>query len=539
MKLSTRLAIIVVSTIIGLITITMIALTTIKHTMQKEREMQITTLLRLTHKMVSHYQEQEQSGKLTKEAAQSQAKAAVKSMRFEDDYFFMRDMNDTMLIHPDPKREGKHDPGTKLPDGRYSAQVYRDAVANKPIGFAQTYVARPRSTDKEVKYPKLNGVIKFEPWGWIIGIGFFTDDIESTYWSYATSFILAGSIVVVVVVLLAFGMSRRIYAVLGGEPAYAAAVAVEIANGNLSQQVSTNQRHDSLLSSIARMQTSLRGMIDGIQQGSNALGGSAANLTAQMVHINDAARSSSDATTATAAAVQQMTSSVEQISQSARETELNSERSTVLAANGEKLVSQAAHEIQRVSDQIDSASQQIHGLMERSREIGGIAAVIKEIADQTNLLALNAAIEAARAGEQGRGFAVVADEVRKLAERTSGATEQITGMIQGIQHDTQSVVSSMQAVTPQVAKGVSMAEQAAESLREISEGARDTLGKIRSVAHATSEQSTASNSIASNIDRIAAMVDSAAESVRQANQTVRSLEQLSVDLRASVSQFRL
>ena len=189
--------------------------------------------------------------------------------------------------------------------------------------------------------------------------------------------------------------------------------------------------------------------------------------------------------------------------------------------------------------QIESASQEIGDLAERTRQIGGIANVIKEIADQTNLLALNAAIEAARAGEQGRGFAVVADEVRKLAERTTQATNEIANTIQAVQADTAHVVASMQAVAPQVARGVEMAEGAAQSLREISEGTQVTLGKIRDVAHATAEQTSASNSIAANVERIASMLEQADKSVRGASDSAASLSKMALDINATVSKFRV
>jgi len=202
-------------------------------------------------------------------------------------------------------------------------------------------------------------------------------------------------------------------------------------------------------------------------------------------------------------------------------------------------VHDASKEIQRAAVQVEDATALIGGLVERSREIGGIALVIKEIADQTNLLALNAAIEAARAGEQGRGFAVVADEVRKLAERTSQATGQITGMIQAINVDTTGVVNGMQSVGPQVASGVDMAEKAGLALRQISEASAVALTNVTEVAAATTEQSQASTSVARNVEQISSMVEESAQSVRAANENVLILEQLADELHQSVARFRV
>jgi methyl-accepting chemotaxis protein len=287
------------------------------------------------------------------------------------------------------------------------------------------------------------------------------------------------------------------------------------------------------------MQKNLREMINSIQHNAQQLGQAANGLSGQMNQLDSASQQTSDATTATAAAIEEMSVTIEHISYSAGETEKNSANSSQLAADGEKLVNEAAQAIQQVSVQIDDASLLISGLVKRTHEIDGIASVIKNIASQTNLLALNAAIEAARAGEQGRGFAVVADEVRNLAQRTSLATEEITSMITSIQTDTGSVVAGMGAVTPQVVLGVALAEKAANALRHINQEASATLVQVREVAASTGEQSQASASVAQNIERIANMVEATADSVGQANNNVQQLEILAQELRTSVSRFLL
>ena len=188
--------------------------------------------------------------------------------------------------------------------------------------------------------------------------------------------------------------------------------------------------------------------------------------------------------------------------------------------------------------QNDALIQRFSAFLSRLSQINQVLGSVSEIADQTNLLALNAAIEAARAGEQGRGFAVVADEVRKLAERTSAATIEIEQMIGGIQSDTVSVVGVMDAALPQVESGVQLAEGAAQSLRDIREGASATLSRIREVADSTKEQSIASTSIAQQVEHIAQMVEETSAAMNSTAETASDLERLAGELNRLVGRFR-
>jgi methyl-accepting chemotaxis protein len=184
-------------------------------------------------------------------------------------------------------------------------------------------------------------------------------------------------------------------------------------------------------------------------------------------------------------------------------------------------------------------TQLVETLEQHSTNISGIVNVIRDIADQTNLLALNAAIEAARAGEQGRGFAVVADEVRKLAERTGGATTEIGQMIDAIQTETRNAVAGMEQSQNQVGTGVQLAGQAADSLVHIQAETRRTLDQINDIASASQEQSAAANEIAQNVERIASMSEENSVAIRDASETATRLSELAHRLDRLMNRFKV
>jgi methyl-accepting chemotaxis protein len=273
--------------------------------------------------------------------------------------------------------------------------------------------------------------------------------------------------------------------------------------------------------------------------GANQVVENAEQISLASREVSIAAEHQSDATSAMAAAIEELTVSSNHISESASETEQDSLTAMTEAGEGSQRVEQATVAIQKIATTVAEASRQIHELEDRTKQVSSIANVIKDIAGQTNLLALNAAIEAARAGEQGRGFAVVADEVRKLAERTSSATIEIEQMIGGIQKDTIGAVSAMNSALPEVVHGVELAGSASTSLRAIEAGAGRTLGRVREVADATREQSAASTSIAQRVETIAQMVEETSTTIRGTAETANQLEFIAQGLKAQIGRFRV
>jgi len=209
------------------------------------------------------------------------------------------------------------------------------------------------------------------------------------------------------------------------------------------------------------------------------------------------------------------------------------------ARHGGSIVKETIEGMNRISEVVKQSANTVNELGKSSDQIGEIVQVIDDIADQTNLLALNAAIEAARAGEQGRGFAVVADEVRKLAERTTKATKEIAGMIKQIQRDTLDAVSSMEEGTREVEAGRKKADMAGASLLEIIEGANKVVDIVTQVAAASEQQSTAAEEISKNIDAISTVTQESSSGIQQIAHAAEDLSRLTLNLEGLVKQFKI
>lgn len=240
-----------------------------------------------------------------------------------------------------------------------------------------------------------------------------------------------------------------------------------------------------------------------------------------------------------ASAVEEMTKTILETTNNAGKAAEVSNNYGNIAKEGGQVVNETINGMNRISDVVKKSAGTVQQLGRNSEQIGEIVQVIDDIADQTNLLALNAAIEAARAGEQGRGFAVVADEVRKLAERTTKATKEIATMIKQIQRDTEEAVVAMQQGTDEVEKGKRLADKAGDSLREIISGADSVVEIITQVAAASEQQSATSEQISKNIEAISSVTQQSAAGVQQIARAAEDLNRLTNNLENLISKFKI
>ncbi|HEX4311540.1 MAG TPA: methyl-accepting chemotaxis protein [Acidobacteriaceae bacterium] len=240
-----------------------------------------------------------------------------------------------------------------------------------------------------------------------------------------------------------------------------------------------------------------------------------------------------------ATAMQEMSATIHEISEGTNQATESARRASENARSGGTIVDNMRERMQGISRAVHEASGKVAELGQRSDEIGKIVAVIDDIANQTNLLALNAAIEAARAGEQGRGFAVVAGEVRRLAERTANATREITGMIEGVQTETRTVVETMHAGTEEVEHGVEITVKAGESLQQIIGDAENVGQMISQIATATTEQSATTEDVTMSVTRINQLVTGSAEEAQKTARSCDRLTGLAEELRKMVGRFHI
>jgi methyl-accepting chemotaxis protein len=311
--------------------------------------------------------------------------------------------------------------------------------------------------------------------------------------------------------------------------------------GDLTKRVPVNSQDElgQLATWFNTFVSRIHDVIAEVAQNANSVAAASTEIAASSEEMSAGLKEQNTQITQISSAIEQMSSSVVEVARKSGEAANRAQESGKAATEGGQVVADTVTGMKAISEAVTAGAQSVQELGRRGEQIGEIIKVINDIADQTNLLALNAAIEAARAGEHGRGFAVVADEVRKLADRTTKATEEIEQSIRAIQTETAGAVERMNTGTSEVQAGVAKASKAGQSLESIVHTAKDVATMIQSIAAAAEEQSAASEQVSRNIESINAVTRQTTEGAGQAASAAADLSSKAERLRTIVSTFKL
>lgn len=532
MKLRSKLWLVAAVVLLGIALIIGESLISLKGKMMDERRLKNRNVVETAYGVIDHFYKLSQSGKMTEEAAKAAAMATVNDLRYDKkEYFWINDLNHKLLVHPlRPESVGKDVSDIK---------VYVEFV-NMAKKQGEGFIYYEQKLPDKAPLPKISFIKLFTPWGWVVGSGIAVDDVNSAFWKTAATLAIIGIFVMVAMLTLVFFVSASILRQLGAEPDVVATVVKTVAQGNLAIKVETRANdNSSLMFDMKEMVQRLKTIVGEIRTASDSIAAGSHALSSSSEEISRGMSGQAQRASQIAASAEEMSQTTIDIAKNASHMASSATSASGVASEGEDVVAKSVKEVRAIANTVSESSRIMRDLGERSKQIGEIITVINDIADQTNLLALNAAIEAARAGEQGRGFAVVADEVRKLAERTAKATSEIGSMIKGIQTDVDGAVISMTGATKQVDLGVEFSAKAGESLGRIVSSVGELHSMVQQIATATEEMSTVSEHISSDIQSIALSSKEITGGSDQIARESSGLASVAANLRGIVGKFKL
>jgi methyl-accepting chemotaxis protein len=378
--------------------------------------------------------------------------------------------------------------------------------------------------------------------GWTIVVEQEADELLTPLWRLGGTLALIGGGLLALAIVVFGILSKRLITA----PLTDLTGAIRGMSSNSGHFDLQKRYHDGRSDEVGQLAQSFDGLVESLSRVVHDIRNSNADLSTNVVRLAQTSSGVADSSHHQVDTVGQITSAMTRVQQSAEEVSRLSEttRDTSRAdiekaGEGERVTRDAALEINAIASAVASASTTVAALDQRSQEIAGIVNVIREIADQTNLLALNAAIEAARAGEQGRGFAVVADEVRKLAERTSKSTADISSLIDATSNEVREAVSAMQATHVSAQKGTDLMDRVQAAFTEIAASTREMAGQVSAISGAASEQRRAVDDAASLLEQVAATADANRSAMEETLHMVHELEAMATRLSASVEHFHV
>jgi methyl-accepting chemotaxis protein len=581
------------------------------NSLNEEKRVQIKQEINIANGIAEHFYTQEALGRLTREEAQKQCIDTLRSIKLGKDqteYFWINDLEPVMIMHPvKPELEGQDLTNYLDIKGKAIFMEFAEICKQNNEGYTTYYWQY--GTDKNRIEPKLSYVKLFEPWGWVIGTGIYTIDINDAINANKVQYSIIGAVIALICAVFLYffsgTISRNIKKVVKvakklavgetdqiastksrdetGELGKAINEAVDylktmsltaekISEGDLTEKVQPKSQKDTLGNAFSNMIEKLNILIKQVSENAKSLSvashqlnmasdeaGQASQQIAQSSQqVAKGAAEQAESLSQATQGIQLLSTSIEQIStgsqeqtksiernvqivnsvseainqtaQNAAEVNKGAKLSAEYAKNGTRMANETVEGMNNIKNTMSEASNKVHELGNRSKEIGTIIATIDDIADQTNLLALNAAIEAARAGEYGQGFAVVADEVRKLSERASSSTKEIAELINNIQHDVNETVNSISAGHEEIEKGCNLAANTGKALEDISEQALTVeiqidqiVNAVQELADLSKEMVTITDSLSSTVEENTAGTEEMAVSSKRISQSVEGV----------------
>ncbi|PQZ89481.1 chemotaxis protein [Pseudomonas trivialis] len=538
MSISRRLWLILIVAVLMLLALGLLMLKQIHDDLYQAKRQQTQHVVQTASGVLGYYQNLEKTGALTREAAQKQALSVVRGLRYDhDDYFWINDLTPVMIMHAaNPKLDGQNLSAIRDPDG---FAVFNEFVALAKAKGAGIVNYRWPKPGADAPVAKTSYIQLFEPWGWVIGSGVYVDDVQAEFTGqlWKASFIGLGiaGVMALLVALIARSIVRPLQAAVNAM--------ANIASGesNLTRSLDTHGRDEvtQLSEHFNSFTAKLRQVVSQLQVCAGALGQSSTELGSNATQAHDRSQQQSQQMELVATAINEVTYGVQDVAKNAEHAASEMRDAQAQAQQGQINIDGSLQQIDQLSGTISQAVDVIRTLSSESTQIGGVLEVIRSIADQTNLLALNAAIEAARAGEQGRGFAVVADEVRLLAQRTQKSTAEIQVMIERLQGHSEAAVKVISDSHSASQLTIEQAGQAGASLTAIGQALRNLNGLNASIASATLQQAHVVEDINQNVTQAAGLSHSTALAAEQSSVASVHLRGLSEQLNGLLRPFKV
>jgi methyl-accepting chemotaxis protein len=528
-KISHRLWLMAIIAVFCLIAMSIFDAYQLREKLYDEKQTKTRHLVETVYGTLTYFHNQELAGRLTRQEAQTSALELIKQLRYEDkEYFWLNDMQPYMVMHPyKPELDGKDLSQVRDPAGKRLFAAFVDKVRKDGGGFVNYLWPKP-GKDEPVR--KVSYVKGFAPWDWIIGSGIYLDDVEEAYWHHWQNGLVSLSIVISLLALLSTLLAKSITAPL----LKAGTVLEHMTNGDAELSEGLDSLGRSEISDLARhfnhFVDKLHTLVTQLMQGSESLLHSTNQVSSIAHQTSQAADQQRAESRLVATAMQNLLAAASNVSGNTVQAAKAAEQADLLAQESKQVIADNIASITNLHDSIKSTSRVLRELQSGSDAIGGIVETIQGISEQTNLLALNAAIEAARAGEQGRGFAVVADEVRELAKRTQDSTMEIEKMIGELQRSAAAAVRNVDTGKQQAAAGVGHAQQTGEVLEQIVTAISQITQMNNQIATAAEQQSAVIGEINQNTGRIIEIAnqhaDGAAKTVTAADHIGSQLNDL-------------